>query len=66
MPKAPVLIYSFSACHRDWVTGCAWTKDNLLVREEVGVGQSSAGFLGEDNTVHLILFLTPIYNNSNS
>uniref|UniRef100_A0A452TVM3 Telomerase associated protein 1 n=1 Tax=Ursus maritimus TaxID=29073 RepID=A0A452TVM3_URSMA len=31
MPKAPVLICSFSACHRDWVTGCAWTKDNLLV-----------------------------------
>uniref|UniRef100_A0A8D1JHP7 Telomerase associated protein 1 n=1 Tax=Sus scrofa TaxID=9823 RepID=A0A8D1JHP7_PIG len=29
--KAPVLICSFSACHRDWVTGCAWTKDNLLV-----------------------------------
>ncbi|XP_019665763.2 telomerase protein component 1 isoform X1 [Ailuropoda melanoleuca] len=31
MPKAPVLICSFSACHRDWVTGCDWTKDNLLV-----------------------------------
>ncbi|KAM9715164.1 telomerase protein component 1 isoform 1-T1 [Dama dama] len=30
-PKAPILICSFSACHRDWVTGCAWTKDSLLV-----------------------------------
>lgn len=30
-PKAPVLICSFSACHRDWVTGCAWTKDSLLL-----------------------------------
>uniref|UniRef100_A0A8C6DQZ2 Telomerase associated protein 1 n=1 Tax=Moschus moschiferus TaxID=68415 RepID=A0A8C6DQZ2_MOSMO len=30
-PTAPVLICSFSACHRDWVTGCAWTKDSLLV-----------------------------------
>ncbi|OWK09309.1 TEP1 [Cervus elaphus hippelaphus] len=30
-PKAPVLICSFSACHRDWVTGCAWTKDSLLI-----------------------------------
>ncbi|XP_007949412.1 telomerase protein component 1 [Orycteropus afer afer] len=31
MPNAPVLVRSFSACHRDWVTGCAWTKDNLLI-----------------------------------
>ncbi|XP_037690358.1 telomerase protein component 1 isoform X2 [Choloepus didactylus] len=30
-PKAPILIRSFLACHRDWVTGCAWTKDSLLV-----------------------------------
>nr|XP_054303571.1 telomerase protein component 1 isoform X2 [Pongo pygmaeus] len=30
-PKTPVLIHSFLACHRDWVTGCAWTKDNLLI-----------------------------------
>uniref|UniRef100_A0A671FNJ2 Telomerase protein component 1 n=1 Tax=Rhinolophus ferrumequinum TaxID=59479 RepID=A0A671FNJ2_RHIFE len=30
-PTAPVLTCSFSACHRDWITGCAWTKDNLLI-----------------------------------
>lgn len=46
-PKAPVLICSFSACHRDWVTGCAWTKDSLLVSEGVGMVLGSAGFLGE-------------------
>ncbi|XP_058149817.1 telomerase protein component 1 isoform X1 [Dasypus novemcinctus] len=31
MPKAPILIHSFLACHRDWVTGCSWTNNNLLV-----------------------------------
>ncbi|XP_043840432.1 telomerase protein component 1 [Dromiciops gliroides] len=30
-PEAPVLIYSLLACHRDWVTGCSWTKDTILV-----------------------------------
>ncbi|XP_076983448.1 telomerase protein component 1 isoform X2 [Tamandua tetradactyla] len=30
-PETPVLIHSFLDCHRDWVTSCAWTKDNLLV-----------------------------------
>eukprot|EP00071_Canis_lupus_P050235 XP_022283792.1 telomerase protein component 1 isoform X2 [Canis lupus familiaris] len=30
-PQGPVVICSFLACHHDWVTGCAWTRDNLLV-----------------------------------
>ncbi|XP_041594364.1 telomerase protein component 1 isoform X2 [Vulpes lagopus] len=30
-PQGPVVICSFLACHRDWVTGCAWTRDDLLV-----------------------------------
>uniref|UniRef100_A0A8C9PQQ8 Telomerase associated protein 1 n=1 Tax=Spermophilus dauricus TaxID=99837 RepID=A0A8C9PQQ8_SPEDA len=30
MPQTPLLIRS-STCHRDWVTGCSWTKDNLLL-----------------------------------
>uniref|UniRef100_A0A2K6SDJ7 Telomerase protein component 1 n=1 Tax=Saimiri boliviensis boliviensis TaxID=39432 RepID=A0A2K6SDJ7_SAIBB len=38
-PKTPVLIRSFPACHRDWVTGCAWTKDNLLEEHVVSVGR---------------------------
>nr|XP_021494699.1 telomerase protein component 1 isoform X1 [Meriones unguiculatus] len=29
--QAPLLIHSFSSSHRDWITGCAWTKDNVLV-----------------------------------
>ncbi|XP_050998953.1 LOW QUALITY PROTEIN: telomerase protein component 1 [Acomys russatus] len=29
--QAPLLTHSFSSCHRDWITGCAWTRDNLLV-----------------------------------
>ncbi|XP_074091083.1 telomerase protein component 1 isoform X1 [Macrotis lagotis] len=31
MPEAPVLMYSLPACHRDWVTGCAWTKNAMLL-----------------------------------
>ncbi|XP_040825708.1 telomerase protein component 1 [Ochotona curzoniae] len=30
-PQTPVLICTFVACHRDWITGCTWTKDNLLI-----------------------------------
>ncbi|XP_029419184.1 telomerase protein component 1 isoform X2 [Nannospalax galili] len=30
-PRVPRLIHSFSSCHRDWVTGCAWTRDNILI-----------------------------------
>ncbi|XP_045306132.1 telomerase protein component 1 isoform X4 [Leopardus geoffroyi] len=64
MPKAPVLIYSFSACHRDWVTGCAWTKDNLLVScsSDGSVGlwdpelkQQLGQFLGHQSAVSAVV-----------
>lgn len=29
--QAPLLIHTFSSCHRDWITGCTWTKDNILI-----------------------------------
>ncbi|XP_060002650.1 telomerase protein component 1 isoform X3 [Lagenorhynchus albirostris] len=63
-PKAPVLICSFSACHRDWVTGCAWTKDNLLVScsSDGSVGlwdpesrQQLGQFLGHQSAVSAVL-----------
>ncbi|XP_031217755.1 telomerase protein component 1 [Mastomys coucha] len=31
LARAPLLIHTFSSCHRDWITGCTWTKDNILV-----------------------------------
>ncbi|KAM9091234.1 telomerase protein component 1 isoform 2-T2 [Megaptera novaeangliae] len=63
-PKAPVLICSFSACHRDWVTGCAWTKDNLVVScsSDGSVGlwdpesrQQLGQFLGHQSAVSAVL-----------
>ncbi|XP_045678527.1 telomerase protein component 1 isoform X1 [Phyllostomus hastatus] len=63
-PTAPVLICSFPACHRDWVTGCAWTKDNLLVScssdGSVGLwdpvlGQQLGQFLGHQSAVSAIV-----------
>ncbi|XP_048211653.1 telomerase protein component 1 [Perognathus longimembris pacificus] len=63
-PQAPVLIHSFLACHCDWVTGCAWTKDNLLVScssdGSVGLwdpesGQQLGQFLGHQSAVSTVV-----------
>nr|KAF6393970.1 telomerase associated protein 1 [Pipistrellus kuhlii] len=63
-PTAPVLIHSFSACHRDWVTGCAWTKDNWLIScssdGSVGLwdpelGQQLGQFLGHQSAVSAVV-----------
>ncbi|XP_036895648.1 telomerase protein component 1 [Sturnira hondurensis] len=63
-PTTPVLTCSFPACHRDWVTGCAWTKDNLLVScssdGSVGLwdpvlGQQLGQFLGHQSAVSAIV-----------
>ncbi|XP_045143661.1 telomerase protein component 1 [Echinops telfairi] len=62
-PGAPILTRSFSACHRDWVTGCAWTKDNKLVScsndgsvglWDPGSGQRLGQFLGHQHAVSAV------------
>ncbi|XP_036849878.2 telomerase protein component 1 isoform X2 [Manis javanica] len=63
-PKTPVLICSFPACHRDWVTGCAWTKDHLVIScsSDGSVGlwdpemrQQRGWFLGHERAVSAVV-----------
>ncbi|XP_047396054.1 telomerase protein component 1 isoform X2 [Sciurus carolinensis] len=63
-PQTPLLICSFPACHRDWVTGCSWTKDNLLLScstdGSVGLwdpelGQQLGQFLGHQSAVSAVV-----------
>uniref|UniRef100_A0A8C2UNH7 Telomerase associated protein 1 n=1 Tax=Chinchilla lanigera TaxID=34839 RepID=A0A8C2UNH7_CHILA len=63
-PQIPLLIRSFPACHRDWVTGCAWTKDGLLIScssdGSVGLwdpesGQQLGRFLGHQSAVSAVV-----------
>ncbi|KAH0505878.1 Telomerase protein component 1 [Microtus ochrogaster] len=62
--QAPLLIRSFSSCHRDWITGCAWTKDKVLVScssdGSVGLwnpesGQQLGQFLGHQSAVSSVV-----------
>ncbi|KAG3261475.1 telomerase associated protein 1, transcript variant X1 [Ictidomys tridecemlineatus] len=64
MPQTPLLIRSFPACHRDWVTGCSWTKDNLLLScstdGSVGLwdpdsGQQLGQFRGHQSAVSAVV-----------
>nr|XP_013009973.1 telomerase protein component 1-like [Cavia porcellus] len=63
-PQSPLLIHTFRACHHDWVTGCAWTKDNLLIScssdGAVGLwdpelGQQLGHFLGHLSAVSAVV-----------
>ncbi|XP_021037581.1 telomerase protein component 1 isoform X1 [Mus caroli] len=62
--QAPLLIHTFSSCHRDWITGCAWTKDNILVScssdGSVGLWNPEAGqqlgqFSGHQSAVSAVV-----------
>ncbi|XP_029397594.1 telomerase protein component 1 [Mus pahari] len=62
--QAPLLIHTFSSCHRDWITGCTWTKDNILVScssdGSVGLWNPEAGqqlgqFSGHQNAVSSVV-----------
>ncbi|KAM5235460.1 LOW QUALITY PROTEIN: telomerase protein component 1 [Ctenodactylus gundi] len=64
MPQAPHLIYSFPACHRDWITDCAWTKDNLLISCSIDgslglwdpeSGEQLGQFLGHQSAVSAVV-----------
>ncbi|XP_020013985.2 telomerase protein component 1 isoform X1 [Castor canadensis] len=64
IPQAPVLIHSFPECHRDWVTGCTWTKDNLLIScssdGSMGLWDPESGhqlgqFLGHQSAVSAVV-----------
>lgn len=52
--QAPLLIRSFSSCHRDWITGCAWTKDKVLVSEGRGEAEPSKQPGGKPSPVHAL------------
>ncbi|XP_040591714.1 telomerase protein component 1 isoform X2 [Mesocricetus auratus] len=62
--QTPLLIHSLTSCHRDWITGCAWTKDNMLVScssdGSVGLwnlesGQQLGQFLGHQSAVSSVV-----------
>uniref|UniRef100_A0A5F8HJR7 Telomerase associated protein 1 n=1 Tax=Monodelphis domestica TaxID=13616 RepID=A0A5F8HJR7_MONDO len=64
MPEAPVVMHSLPACHRDWVTGCSWTKDAMLLScsndgsvrlwDPVS-GQQLGQFLGHQSAVSTVV-----------
>ncbi|XP_036592246.1 telomerase protein component 1 isoform X2 [Trichosurus vulpecula] len=63
-PEAPVLMYSLPACHRDWITGCSWTNDAMLLScsndgsvrlwDPVS-GQQLGQFLGHQSAVSTVV-----------